>query len=357
MKRKSLLLAVPALACLVGVSAMATPSSAQTSGPSRAKMSTVAPAAKPSGARLKLMWQEEFNGSRGVPSTIQTATRHAKYGQNWATEITGNPYNHERQYYTDDVVQFNPNGSIAHWAIEQNGKGQLAINARVPQAKTAKHRGTYPPDLCGYGKCEFVSGRMNTKHKLSFRYGYIVARVKVPTGGGTWPAFWMLGTDIDTNSWPACGEIDIMEASTSANFFGDIVGSLHSWPDDGYGITSRFTPDKPTLYEGYHTVGIRWLPGRIDFYADGKVYQSVTKKNMTSDSEAVYVDSLGQTYNREWPFDKDFFIILNLAMGGYFGGEPDDNYKAPSDSRGGTLLVDWIRAYSINGIGKVTRHK
>lgn len=332
--------------------ALVLPSPAMAKTSARAAAKTEA-AAKP---KLRMLWHEEFDGKRGLPPTVQTSTRKYDKKYNWTTEINGNPYNHERQYYTDDVVQFNKSGSIAHYAIEVNGKGSLAINAVKPQKKTATHRSTYPQDYCAYGVCEYVSGRMNTKGKLGFKYGQILARVKVPDGGGTWPALWLLGADDSTNNWPGCGEIDMLESATTANFYGAIVGTLHSWPDDGIGTTARYYPEAPDLYAGYHTIGLRWVPNKIEFMVDGKVYQSITKKEMTSEGNAVYVDSLGQTYNREWPFNKEFYMILNLAMGGFFGGDSSDDYKAPADSKGGALLVDWIRVYSVNGIGKVIRH-
>ena len=356
MPRISSKFAMCSLAAAVTAAAVCVPASGAQgpAGISKPGNSAVRTGLKP--AKLRLLWKDEFNGKRGLPPSVKTSTRKANRSYNWVTEITGNPYNHERQFYTDDVVEFSPKGHIAHYAIELNGKGSLAINARRPQKKTALHRGTFPQDFCAYGACEWVSGRMNTKGQLSFKYGQIMARVWVPEGGGTWPALWLLGSDIDSNSWPSCGEIDVLETAPTPNFYGDIVGTLHSWPSDGFGMTARYTPDKPDLYSGWHTVGIRWLPNRVDFIADGSVYQTVTKADMTSDNNAVYVSSLGETYNREWPFNKEFFMILNLAMGGHFGGDPDDSYRAPDDSKGGSFMVDWIRVYSVDGVGKVFRH-
>ena len=315
--------------------------------------SSAAPAAPPkaSAPKLKLLWHEEYNGKKGIPSTVQTSKRAPKKYYNWVTTVTGAPANKERQYYTDGVVSYNPTGSIAHRAIELDGKGNLAFNAVKPQAKTAKHPSTAAPDYCFYGKCEYLSGRMETNGKIGFKFGQIEARIKIPTGEGTWPAFWMLGANINEygSGWPQCGEIDIMEASYS-NRYGSMFGSLHSYPDDGFGITSSTYPDN--FYSKYHTYGIRWVYNKIDFMVDGVIYNTITKADVVS--EKVSVENVGMV-TREYPFNNEFFLILNLAMGGTLGGNYDGEVE-PKSAKGGTMLVDYIRFYSVNGTGKLIRH-
>lgn len=314
-----------------------------------------APQAAPAAVKLKLLWSEEFKGKRGLPPTVHITGKRDSSKFNWNTEVTSRPNNRERQYYTDGVVQYNSNGSVAHWAIELDGKGNLVINAVRPQkAVKGKHRGTFPPDTCYYGKCEFLSGRINTKDRLSFLYGQIEARMRIPQGGGTWPAFWMLGSNIDDVNWPSCGEVDIMEAAATPEREGSIFGSLHSFPDDGFGLTSSEYPDD--LYTKYHVFGIRWIKDRIDWLMDGKVFYSMTRKEATAGYNAVWSDLLGETLNREWPFNKKMFLILNLAMGGTLGGDSQNDFKAPPGATGGQFSIDWIRYYSVNGQGKLFRH-
>jgi beta-glucanase (GH16 family) len=304
--------------------------------------------------RLKLLWHEEYNGSKGIPSTVQTSLRNPRKGYVWTTTVTGSPDNKERQYYTDGVVQYNDNGTIAHHAIELDGAGHLAINAVRPQPRTAKHPATTPNDFCVYGRCEYVSGRMDTAGKLGFKFGQIEAKIKLPSGEGTWPAFWMLGANINTGlSWPNCGEMDIMEASAS-NRPASVFGSLHSYPDDGFGVTSSAYPDH--FYDKYHTYAIRWTYNKIEFMVDGEVYNTVTKADVTS--EQIYVEGQGNVA-REYPFNKEFFLLLNLAMGGTLGGDQDGQVTRDANNKlpaGGTMLVDYIRYYSVNGQGKLVRH-
>ena len=313
---------------------------------------TASPTANVSAApKLKLLWSEEFNDKFGIPPTVQTSQRRPNKKYNWTTEVTGNPNNAERQYYTDSVVEYTAAGKVAHYAIEVDGKGNLALNARAPKFKTKTAKSTYPPLDCRYGRCEWVSGRMNTQGKLGFMYGKLEARIKLPEGDGTWPAFWMLGANIEKVNWPSCGELDIMEASAFQRY-GSIFGSLHSQPDDGFGISSSAYPED--FYTKYHTYGIVWTKDRIDFLSDGQVYNTVTKADMTSRANAVKTEYGVQ--KRTWPFNAEFFIILNLAMGGSLGGDPDNEFKVPAGAKGGSMLVDWIRYYSVDGVGKVIRH-
>jgi beta-glucanase (GH16 family) len=304
--------------------------------------------------RLKLLWHEEYNGAKGIPHSVQTSLQNEKGWHNWTTEVTGSPNNKERQYYTDGIVEYNANGTVAHRAIELDGAGHLAINAVRPQVKTPKHPSTSPKDFCVYGRCEYLSGRMNTAGKLGFKYGQIEANIKIPSGEGTWPAFWMLGANIDQGvSWPGCGEIDIMEASAS-NRPSSMFGSLHSYPDDGFGVTSSAYPDN--FYTKYHRYGIRWTFNKIEFMVDGEVYNTITKADVTS--EQIYVEDQGNVA-REYPFNKEFFLILNLAMGGTLGGDQDGQVTRDANNKlpaGGTMLVDYIRYYSVNGQGKLIRH-
>ncbi|MBU6213294.1 MAG: glycoside hydrolase family 16 protein [Actinomycetales bacterium] len=319
--------------------------------------------------KLKLLWSDEFNGKAGVPATVQTADRVYNKKYFWSTEITGTPPNHERQGYIDGPVEWAVNSKgkayVRHRAIETDGKGNLAINARRVQPAL---KGKYPSTQAEFfscertslpgGTCEWLSGRMSTKDQsgwfrgIGFKYGKIEARIKVPEDDGTWPAFWLLGANIDKKPWPKCGEIDIMEASALQRY-GQAFGSLHSFPNDQWNVDiTANTPPVDDFYSNYHTYAIMWKQDRIDFLFDGKVYKSVTKAFMTSKDNAV--PGKGR---REWPFNQEFFLIVNLAMGGVLGGDSSIDFMVPdTNTTGGTMLIDYIRYYSVDGVGTLIRH-
>jgi len=266
---------------------------------------------------LKLLWSEEFNSKIGTkPST-----------KNWAYEIGGGGWgNSERQYYTDKSAN-----------IATDGAGKLVITAKRISTASLDIVGTEPGteailDRCS--ECQFTSARIKTARKLGFKYGRIEARMKMPQGVGTWPAFWMLGGDLlDGSSWPECGEIDIME------FRGDIndrtTSALHGpTTPPGSGLGSAFLSYAP-LSDDFHTYAIEWRKNSIDFIVDGRV-------------TGTY--SSADTGSRGWVFNQEFFLILNLAVGGTYAGEEID-----PDMNQAELKVDYIRYYSVNGVGKLTR--
>ena len=295
----------------------------------------------------QLLWSDEFNGPAGVPSTVQTTDKGADSTLPWKAMVSGwGGGNRERQYYTDGVVQYNADGTVKQHAIELDGKGNLLLNAAKPQAAGDNHPSTAPAENCWYGPCEFVSGRIDTQGRIGFKNGLLEARVKIPSSPSTWPAFWMLGANYPEVPWPICGEIDIMETASTRDRGYSYFGSLHSRPSNGIGITK--TMGSLDLYSGYHTFGLLRTPNKIDFRFDGQTYFSITKAEATSSTWAVN----GQ--NREWPFDQEYFMILNLAMGGTLGGGPG-GLTVPA-ATGGTLAVDWVRFSSVNGIGEVITH-
>lgn len=321
-----------------------------TTAASTAATTTPKPGVEPRTAttpKLKLLWREEYNGKKGLPWTVKTSTQNEKKHHNWATEVTGVPPNKERQFYTDGVVEYTSDGKILHRAIELDGYGNLAINARKVTPKYGKRPSNAPPDYCVYGQCEFVSGRMTTHGKLGFAYGQIDARIKIPRGEGTWPAFWMLGMKPD-GQWPQCGEIDIMEASYS-NRYGVTFSTLHSYPADGFGITAQTNPDD--IYGQYNVYSVRWSFNKIAFLFNREVFFEITKPEVVA--ERVPVEGIGSVA-REYPFNQEFFLILNVAMGGTLGGDFDGLVTDPN-AKGGTMLVDYIRYYSVDGVGRLVR--
>jgi len=228
-----------------------------------------------------LVWADEFNVN-GAPNP-----------SNWTFEIgTGSNGwgNGELQYYTNRsqnaTVQ---NGVLKITAIKENFSGSA-----------------------------YTSARMITKEKFDFKYGRVEVRAKLPVGAGTWPAIWMLGADISTVGWPACGEIDIMEHR--GNDPNKIHGSLH-YPGRSGGNPVTNTTVVSNVSSEFHVYKLEWTAESIKIYADDKLYLNV------ANSQAI-------------PFNKNFFCILNVAMGGAFGGAVDPAFTSSS------MEVDYIRVFS-----------
>ena len=163
----------------------------------------------------------------------------------------------------------------------------------------------------------YTSARLKSENKFEFTYGKIEARAKMPTGGGTWPAIWLLGQNYATNTWPACGEIDVMEHR--GNIPNVIHGTLH-YPgvSPGAGNTNSTTISNASTE--FHIYKAIWSPTSIKFYVDNVLFHSVANTNAL-------------------PFNSDFFLILNVAMGGTFGGTIDPAFSQSS------MEVDYIRVY------------
>ena len=278
----------------------------------------VNPVADAAPKKLKLLWSDEFNGKQGVRPSSKV----------WSAEIGGGGWgNSERQFYTDKAA----NASM-------DGAGRLVITANRISNQYAEQVGEVPGTediLNRCSECQFTSARLKTARKLSFQYGRIEARIKMPEGIGTWPAFWMLGGDLlDGVPWPECGEIDIME------FRGDIpdqsTSAIHGpTTPQGSGLGARFLSGPP-LSEGFHTYALEWKKNSLTFIVDGRV-------------TGTY--SSADTGSRGWVYNQKFFLILNLAVGGTYAGE----YIDPALTQA-QLSVDYIRYYSVNGVGKVFKN-
>jgi hypothetical protein len=163
----------------------------------------------------------------------------------------------------------------------------------------------------------YTSARIQTLDNFEFQYGRVEIRAKLPSGGGTWPALWMLGGDLLTNPWPAAGEIDIMEHV--GNNQDVILGSTHD-PNNFAGNSRSVTTTLPGASDDFHLYGIEWTAGEITFLIDNEPYGTVEN-------------------NGSLPFNKDFFFILNVAMGGDLGGTIDPAFTQS------TMEVDYIRVY------------
>lgn len=256
--------------------------------------------------KKKLLWAEEFNSAAGtVPNP-----------RFWNYDLGGGGWgNKELQWYTDNNVS-------------TNGSGALVISAeKVPELSDDDL-----PYEC-FGTCQYFSSRILTKGKLRFKYGRIETRIQFPSGTGTWPAFWLLGSNIDAKSWPLSGEIDVIELrGREPNL---AIGTVHG---PGYSGAEGKTGVKRTavsLADGFHVYAIDWAPNKITWYLDGKIFHTVTSKSVP---KGKYV------------FNQDFFLIMNLAMGGEFdGGQMDTSIEKAE------YKIDYIRYYSLNGVGTLTR--
>jgi beta-glucanase (GH16 family) len=243
-----------------------------------------------------ITWSDEFDGGAGSP--IDSAK--------WTFDTGGSGWgNNELEYYTDST------GNVA-----QDGQGHLAITAR--RENPAGYQ-------CHYGTCQYTSGRIRTADRFSQTYGRFEASIKIPKGQGMWPAFWMLGG----NSWPDTGEIDIME--NVGNSPNTVYGTVHGPGYSGSGgIGGNRTIDS-ALGDAFHTYAVDWSPNLIVWYLDGSEYLRVTPANLNGNT---------------WVFDHPFFMILNVAVGGYWPGNPDAGTVFPQ-----TMLVDYVRVSAWNNDG------
>jgi len=243
-----------------------------------------------------ITFADEFDGPAGA----------AVDGGKWQLETGDNVNNHERQYYT---------GGANNAALD--GNGHLVITAR------RENPGNYN---CWYGRCEYTSARLNTSGRFTQAYGHFETRMKIPRGQGMWPAFWMLGDDIGGAGWPNCGEIDIME---NVGFEpGTVHGTLHG---PGYSgsdsIGAGYTLSGGRAFaDDFHTFAVDWSPNSVTWSVDGTAYSTRTPADLGG---------------REWVFDHPFFLIVNLAVGGYWPGDPDGSTTFPQQ-----LVIDYVRVSS-----------
>jgi beta-glucanase (GH16 family) len=286
------------LLSFVSVLALASLSTGLAQGAPAPAANAPAPAAA-APAAAAITFSDEFDGPAGS----------AVDGGKWQIETGDNVNNHERQYYTAG----NRNAAL-------DGQGHLVITARRENPDNYQ---------CWYGRCEYTSARLNTAGKFTTTYGRVEARMKIPRGQGMWPAFWMLGNDIGQVGWPNSGEIDVME---NVGFEPSTVhGTLHGPGYSGTGgIGAAYTlPGGQKFADAFHTFAVDWSPEAITWSVDGTVYQRRTPADLGG---------------QKWVFNKPFFLILNLAVGGYWPGDPDGSTVLPQQ-----LLVDYVRVSTDSG--------
>lgn len=171
---------------------------------------------------------------------------------------------------------------------------------------------------------QYTSGRLLTKDKFEQEYGRFEARMRLPYGQGIWPAFWMLGADIDDNPWPGAGEIDIMEYRGQEPTI--LIGSVHGpGYSGGEAVSKEYNLENDRFDTGFHVFGIEWGPNYINYYVDDVLYNQITPEDVPG----------------QWVFNKPFFILVNLAVGGTFVGPPNAQTEFPQ-----TLIVDYVRVYT-----------
>jgi beta-glucanase (GH16 family) len=241
-----------------------------------------------------LTWNDEFDGRSGdSPDPTK-----------WVVEGGGNGWgNNELQYYTprrENVRQ--ENGTLVIEAVKEQFTGSDGV------------------------KRDYTSARLKTQGRFSQAYGRFEARIRIPMGRGVWPAFWLLGDDFSTAGWPTCGEIDIMEnIGTEPS---TIHGTLHG---PGYfagkSVSEGFTLSKGRFSDDFHVFAVEWEPQLIRFYVDDKLYSTRTPADLPAGTR--------------WAFDHQFFLLLNLAVGGNLPGSPDSSTVFPQ-----RMLVDYVRVYS-----------
>ncbi|GCE75690.1 glycoside hydrolase family 16 protein [Cellulomonas biazotea] len=251
-----------------------------------------APAAPANAAVGDIIWAQEFNGASGSAPDSSV----------WSYDTgAGGWGNAELQSYTT---------SRNNSALD--GQGNLVITARRE------------------GDGSYTSARLQSNDKFEVKYGRVEARIQIPRGQGIWPAFWMLGADFPQNSWPSSGEIDIMEnvGKEPHRVYGTVHGPGYS---GGGGITGAYQhPQNWSFADTFHTFAVDWKPGSIEWSVDGNVFHRVTTASVGGNA---------------WVFDKAYFLILNVAVGGQWPGYPDGTTQFPQQ-----MKVDYVRVYD-NGSG------
>ncbi len=248
------------------------------------------------------VWSDEFDGPAGAG--VDSTKWNYQTGDGCSEGICGWG-NNEKESYTSSAAN-----------VSLNGQGQLAITARTAPAGLT----------CYYGACRYTSAKITTRGKMLAAQGRVEARIRIPGGQGLWPAFWMLGGGFPSVPWPSCGELDIMEgkgsqrATTSSAVHGPGYSGRTPFANSTTLATGAFADD-------FHTFAVEWDSSHVAFFVDGAVHFSVSRSHM-----AVYGKPV---------LDSPYFVILNLAVGGAFDGDPATDTILPA-----TMLVDYVRVYT-----------
>jgi beta-glucanase (GH16 family) len=235
---------------------------------------------------LNLVWADEFNADSLNRAfwTHETGTGNGGWG------------NGELQHYREDNTSF-VNGNLVITAKKQN-----------------------------FGSSDYTSSRIVTKGKKQFKYGRIDIRAVLPKGQGIWPALWMLGANLDVVGWPSCGEIDIMELT--GNLPNRVLSTVHygaNLSSHQYTSKSKYLSGNANFQDEFHVFSLKWVADKLEFLVDDELYHTITPASLN-----------GATY----PFNKNFFLIFNLAVGGNLPGNPDGSTAFPQ-----SMIVDYVRVF------------
>ncbi|HSD31579.1 MAG TPA: glycoside hydrolase family 16 protein [Gemmatimonadales bacterium] len=242
-----------------------------------------------------IVWQDEFDGPAGATFD------HAK----WTADTGGNGFgNQEREFYTTRAEN-----------VSLDGNGHLVITARVDSG-----------NICWYGPCLYSSARLKTQGVFAHGYGRFEARIKIPRGQGLWPAWWMLGDNIAAVGWPGSGEIDVME--NIGREPGIVHGTAHGpGYSGGGGIGRADTLPQGAYADDFHVFAVAWQSREIRWYVDGRLYHRLTPADLPTGAA--------------WVFDHPFFLLLNVAVGGSWPGDPNASTIFPQQ-----MVVDYVRVYN-----------
>jgi beta-glucanase (GH16 family) len=252
----------------------------------------------PSSSQWTLVWSDEFSGPNGsAPDSTK-----------WSFDVGGNGWgNEELEYYTNRTKNaYVQDGNLVVQALKETYTGSDGVTRN------------------------YTSARLLTLGHFSQAYGRFEARIKIPSGQGMWPAFWMLGDNIGQVGWPQCGEIDTMENIGKEPSI--IHGSIHGpGYTGGTGVGTSYTlPNGARFADDFHVFAVEWQPNVVRFYVDSALYATDTPSSLPAGST--------------WVFDHPFFILLNVAVGGDWPGAPDSTTVFPQQ-----MLVDYVRVYQGTG--------
>jgi beta-glucanase (GH16 family) len=247
-----------------------------------------------SASSWQLTWSDEFNAPSGSPldpAKWNIVTGGKGFGNNELETYTNRPTNVHQQ-----------NGNLVITAQKEDLTGPDGI---------PRH---------------YTSARLNTQNHFAQKYGRFEARIQLPTGKGIWPAFWLLGDNHETNHWPNCGEIDILETIGAPDtMYSTLHGPGYS---GGKGISAKFPlPTGESVHTAFHLYAVEWSPNDIKFFFDDHLIAHRTPADLPP--------------NTAWVYDHPFYLLLNLAVGGNWPGDPDDTTIFPQH-----MLVDYVRVYS-----------
>jgi beta-glucanase (GH16 family) len=243
------------------------------------------------------VWQDEFDGPAGA------SFDRAK----WTADTGGAGFgNQEREFYTTRTEN-----------AVLDGHGHLVITALAEPSSSNRQ--------CWYGRCLYTSTRLKTEGLFAQAYGRFEARIRIPRGQGMWPAFWMLGANIANVGWPQSGEIDIMENIGREPPV--VHGTMHGPGYSGeHGIGRADTLKSGIYADDFHIYAVEWRPNEVAWFVDGRQYNRVTPADLPQGAK--------------WVFDHPFFLLLNLAIGGGWPGDPNASTTFPQQ-----MIVDYVRVY------------